>query len=131
MPLLPSCSSSRWRRWSCLRTRRRAPAVGNRRGRQWLDRASTDVLAFVARRVELEPIVVLVAIREGWPSAFEAAGVPELRLKPLADDAAAPLLDNHVPELAPGLRARVLAEVAGNPLALVELPRALQWPDAV
>jgi DNA-binding CsgD family transcriptional regulator len=92
---------------------------------QWLDQPSLDVLAFVARRVSVEPIVVLVAMRDGWPSAFEGAGVPEMRLEPLDDVAAAALLDERVPNLAPGLRDRLLAESAGNPLALVELPRAL------
>src|SRR5206468_1013429 len=31
---------------------------------QWLDPATADVLAFVARRLEMEPIVMLAAIRE-------------------------------------------------------------------
>jgi DNA-binding CsgD family transcriptional regulator len=92
---------------------------------QWLDRPSLDVLAFVARRVSVEPIVVLVAMRDEWPSVFEATGVPELRLEPLDDGASAALLDEHAPNLAAGVRQRLLAESAGNPLALVELPRAL------
>lgn len=92
---------------------------------QWLDPASADVLAFIARRVADEPIAVLAAHRTGWPSAIEAAGLPELHLGPLADDDAAGLLDHHAPELAPADRKRVLADAAGNPLALVELPRAM------
>jgi predicted ATPase len=36
----------------------------------WLDRPTSDVLASVARRIESDPIVVLVAIREGYPSAL-------------------------------------------------------------
>ena len=97
---------------------------------QWLDQASLDVLAFLARRVDAEPIVVLAALREGWPSPFEGAAIPELRLDPLDDPAASALLDAHAPELAPGLRERLLTEAAGNPLALVELPRARRSSDA-
>ena len=35
------------------------------------------------------------------------------------------MLDVSAPGLAPGLRRRILAEALGNPLALVELPRAV------
>jgi len=109
----------------------RAPLLVIAEDAQWFDRPSLDVLALGARRVNLEPIVVLVAIREGWPSALEAAGLPDLRLEPLDDDVAAALLDECAPDLAPGLRERVLGEAAGNPLALVALPRALQSRDPV
>ena len=45
----------------------------------WLDRATADVLAFVARRVEADAIVVLAAIRDGFPStACSRPGLPEL-----------------------------------------------------
>ena len=36
----------------------------------WLDRPTSDVLAFVARRIESDPIVVLVAIRDGYTSTL-------------------------------------------------------------
>ncbi|NBH06904.1 ATP-binding protein, partial [Amycolatopsis sp. SID8362] len=35
---------------------------------QWLDRASADVLAFVARRIETEPIVLVATLRDGAES---------------------------------------------------------------
>lgn len=100
----------------------RSPLLVIAEDAQWLDRPSSEVLAFVARRVNLEPIVVLVAIREGAMSPFEAAGLPELQLQPLDEVAAAALLDAQVSSLAPDVRERVLHESAGNPLALVELP---------
>ena len=91
----------------------------------WLDNASLTVLAFVARRVELEPIVVLFAARDGPAGQVDDAGLAELRLEALDDASATALLAEHAPELTPDLRQRVLVEAGGNPLALVELPRAL------
>src|SRR5262249_5415249 len=49
----------------------------------------------------------------------------ELRVEELSDESAASLLDARALGLDPPLRARVLREAAGNPLALVELPVAL------
>ncbi|MET9240803.1 AAA family ATPase [Nonomuraea sp. NPDC003709] len=90
----------------------------------WLDRASADVLAFVARRLDSEPIVLLAAIRDGFQSPLDGAGLPELLLDRLDDTAATALLDSCSPTLTPAVRTRVLREAAGNPLALVELPIA-------
>lgn len=92
---------------------------------QWLDRATCDVLAFVARRLEAEPIAMLIAIREGYESPFIEAGLPELRLEPLDQVSAGALLDAQGRDLAPSVRSRVLEEAGGNPLALIELPAAL------
>src|SRR4051812_48028485 len=88
----------------------------------WLDRATADVLAFVARRIESDPIVVLVAIRDGYPSALSEAGLPEHRLVALDDATAAALLDGSARGLSASARARILHEAAGNPLAILELP---------
>src|SRR3954467_12228154 len=90
----------------------------------WLDRPTADVLAFVARRIESDPVVLLVATRDGYASVLGEAGLPEHRLGGLDDAAAAELLDASEPELPPGVRARILQEAAGNPLALLELPAA-------
>src|SRR5918997_2215197 len=48
---------------------------------QWLDRSTVGVLAFVARRVEHEPIIVLAASREGDESPINDAGLPTLWLR--------------------------------------------------
>jgi DNA-binding CsgD family transcriptional regulator len=88
---------------------------------QWLDRSSVDVLTFISRRVEADPIVVLAAAREGYRSPMVDAGLPELRLGPLPVAAANELLDRG-PPLGTAVRRRVLREAAGNPLALIELP---------
>jgi DNA-binding CsgD family transcriptional regulator len=89
---------------------------------QWLDPPTSDVLAFVARRIESDPIVLLAAIRDGYPSALGDARLPELRLAGLDDATAGALLDVSAPRLPRASRSRVLREAAGNPLALLELP---------
>jgi DNA-binding CsgD family transcriptional regulator len=106
-------------------TAARAPLLLIVEDAQWLDRPTGDVLAFVARRLGSEPIVLLAAVRKGHASALGEAGLPELRLAGLEEAAAAALLAAHAPVLAPWVRERLLAEAAGNPLALLELPLAL------
>jgi DNA-binding CsgD family transcriptional regulator len=91
----------------------------------WLDRSTCDVLTFVARRLEFEPILLVAALRDGFESPFNDAGLPTLHLEPLAALAAAALLDRRAPGLPAEGRERVLDEAAGNPLALMELPAAL------
>jgi DNA-binding CsgD family transcriptional regulator len=92
---------------------------------QWLDRPTLDVLPFVARRIESDPIFLLAATRDGYPSVLGAAGVPEHRLDGLDDSTASVLLDASAPGLPVARRARVLREAAGNPLAILELPAAV------
>jgi DNA-binding CsgD family transcriptional regulator len=89
---------------------------------QWLDRSSAQVLAFVARRLAAESVLLLFAERE--PSQLEElAGLPELRVGGLADTAAKELLASVLTApLDERVRARILAETRGNPLALLELP---------
>jgi DNA-binding CsgD family transcriptional regulator len=92
---------------------------------QWLDRSSLGVLSFIARRLESEAVVLIAAVRDGYVTPLEETRLPSLRLERLNAVAAAELLDRSAPDLAPIVRARVLAGAAGNPLALVELARAL------
>ena len=89
---------------------------------QWLDRPTTEVLAFVARRLQSDPIVLLAAEREGYPSLLVDAGLPQHRLGGLAPAEAMTLLDASAQPLSPVIRDRLLSEAAGNPLALMELP---------
>ncbi|WP_214317760.1 ATP-binding protein [Nonomuraea sediminis] len=93
---------------------------------QWLDHATISVLAFVARRVAAEPVVMVGAAREGYRSRLNPDELTTtLALVPLTDDEAAALLADHAPGLRPAVHRRLLAEAAGNPLALTELSRAL------
>ncbi len=92
---------------------------------QWLDRASAQALAFVARRLLAERIGIVFAVRE--PSDVkELIGLPELVVGGLADDEARLLLASALPgRLDEHVRDQIVAETRGNPLALLELPRGL------
>jgi DNA-binding CsgD family transcriptional regulator len=95
----------------------------------WLDAASANVLAFVARRLESEPIVLIATVRDGVGSCLDEAGLPVLRVERLPADTAAELLDSVAPGLAEPIRSRLLSEAAGNPLALIELPASVTGAD--
>src|SRR5713226_682801 len=92
---------------------------------QWLDRSTLSVIAFIGRRLEVEHVGLVAAIRSGHSTPLDDARLPTLDLERLSASAAARLLDRQAPELHPVLRARVLAESSGNPLALVELARSM------
>jgi DNA-binding CsgD family transcriptional regulator len=91
---------------------------------QWLDRSTINVLAFIARRLQSEPILLLVASRE-LPESLFGDIIPELHVEGLDEIASRELLQAHSPNLSRELRDRVVRESAGNPLALVELPKAI------
>jgi DNA-binding CsgD family transcriptional regulator/tetratricopeptide (TPR) repeat protein len=90
---------------------------------QWLDRASAQTLAFVARRLFADSVGVVFATRE---ASAELRGLPELRVHGLRNGEARELLSSavHGP-LDERVRDRIVAETRGNPLALLELPRGL------
>jgi DNA-binding CsgD family transcriptional regulator len=90
---------------------------------QWLDRASAQVLGFVARRLLAESIGMLFGIREPSP---ELRGLPTLEVTGLREADAHALLNSltHA-RLDQRIRDQIVAETNGNPLALIELPRGL------
>lgn len=90
---------------------------------QWLDRTSLQTLAFVARRLRAESVLMVFATRN---PCDELAGLPTRRLTGLSDSDAHALLARAVPGcLDRQVQARIVAEARGNPLALLELPRGL------
>ncbi|PRX44945.1 regulatory LuxR family protein [Prauserella shujinwangii] len=93
---------------------------------QWLDEASAQTLAFVARRVAAERVALVFAVRD--PDRVTALdGLPELRLAGLDTADALALLASQVPlTLDERVRDQIVAEARGNPLALLELPRLLE-----
>jgi predicted ATPase len=92
---------------------------------QWLDRPSADALLFTARRLRAERMAILFGAREGEATRFEAAGLAELTLTGLADQSAATILAGRAGQAPPVVLDRLLAEAAGNPLALMELAGGL------
>jgi DNA-binding CsgD family transcriptional regulator len=92
----------------------------------WIDRASAAVLGFVARRLSHIPVGLLATSRTGEESLLDRAGLPVRLISPLADTAAHTLLASRYPAMTPRVRQRLLTESQGNPLALLELPVALQ-----
>jgi DNA-binding CsgD family transcriptional regulator len=91
----------------------------------WLDHASALVLAFVARRLEAESILLVFAEREE-AALDELAGLPELHLGGLSPTDARELLEaSSLGPLDERVLDRIVAESRGNPLALLELPRGV------
>ena len=90
----------------------------------WLDRPSADVLAFLARRIESDPILLLAALRDGYGSVLAKQGCPNT-----SSSASTMRLQQRCStrlrrSCLPPHGYRVLREAAGNPLALVELSSA-------
>jgi DNA-binding CsgD family transcriptional regulator len=89
----------------------------------WLDQASEQILAFVARRLLAERIAIVCATRTGIGDHI-LAGLPQLSISGLGDsDARALLLGNVHGPLDAAVCEQIIAESHGNPLALLELPR--------
>ncbi|HEY8626163.1 MAG TPA: AAA family ATPase [Solirubrobacteraceae bacterium] len=90
---------------------------------QWLDRASAQVLSFVARRLEAESVGLVFAARA--PSD-DLAGLPELVVEGLAENDARALLESVLTgPLDMRVRDQIVTETHGNPLALLELLKGL------
>ena len=93
---------------------------------QWLDPESMDALAFVARRLDAEGVVLLLTATEGMAGAGVAAGLPSLTLVGLdrvASDAL--VIERAGLTPAPQVRAHLWESARGNPLALHELSSVL------
>jgi tetratricopeptide (TPR) repeat protein len=93
---------------------------------QWLDATTASVLTFIARRLESTRTLLVIGLRDRFETPLRSAHLPEIQLGPLDDAASTELLTRVAPKLEPPMRRRILDEALGNPLALVELPRALR-----
>ncbi len=91
----------------------------------WIDRPSALVLGLVARRLAGLRTGFVAVSRSEEEGFFDRSGLPTYEIEPLDEDAAAALLGRQFPALADRVRARVLTEARGNPLALLELPATL------
>lgn len=93
---------------------------------QWLDRASAELLGFVARRLRAESVAMIFAVRASaaYAELQELAGLPEVQITGLPDrDARALLVSAYPGRVDDGVLDRIVAESHGNPLALLEPPR--------
>src|SRR6516165_6403051 len=90
---------------------------------QWLDRVSALTMAFVARRLLAERVGLVFAARE---PGLELQHVDGLEVRGLRNGDARALLRSTLRfKLDERVLDRIIAEMRGNPLALLELPRGL------
>jgi hypothetical protein len=93
---------------------------------QWLNQVSIEVLGFVARRLYADRVGMVFAAREGEGQAVVLAGLPELIVGGLEEEAAQELLVTSAGgQVDRQVSGRIVADTAGNPLALVELAAEL------
>ncbi|MEU2927195.1 AAA family ATPase [Streptomyces sp. NPDC007251] len=92
----------------------------------WFDPHSAEVGGFIARRLAGHAVRMIIGVRAETSSAWDAAALPELAVAPLDAAASADLLRMQAPGMPSAVRSRVLALAQGNPLALTELPHALE-----
>ncbi len=89
---------------------------------QWLDQPTYEIFTFLSRRIGSDPIIMLAAFREGFPHSLDETATT-IRLSEITEEAAEGMLALIAPGLSAPLRRRFIQQAAGNPLALVELPR--------
>lgn len=90
---------------------------------QWMDRPSAEALAFAARRVDADPVAVLLAGRSGTCEDL-IAGLRALELTGLGVEAAGQLVRASTDVQTTAAQVTGLLEATGgNPLALLELGR--------
>jgi DNA-binding NarL/FixJ family response regulator len=96
---------------------------------QWLDQPSVEAVVFAARRLQNEGIAMLLAMRDARARSgreVDTAGIDRVHIAALTPDEATDLLRREYgDEITGPVAADLVAAAAGNPLALVELPRAL------
>jgi DNA-binding CsgD family transcriptional regulator len=97
---------------------------------QWIDAPTNDVLAFISRRVRHDPVMMIMALRDGHVAAVSSADAREINLGGLDEDSSRELLSLGSAGLTGVDRRAILGHARGNPLALVELPGTWRSADA-
>ena len=91
---------------------------------QWLDEASLEAFLFAGRRLEAEGVAMLGSLRDGTAVAgMDVPWLERLAVGPLGAGESRELLEAE--RLAPSVADRLVSTAAGNPLALLEIPRLL------
>jgi DNA-binding CsgD family transcriptional regulator len=90
---------------------------------QWVDGPSAQAMLFVARRLDVEGVVMLFAVRDDPAGWFDAPGLQQLTLAPLSEAAAREVVGSaRGASLSRAAQSQLLQQARGNPLALLELP---------
>jgi DNA-binding NarL/FixJ family response regulator len=90
----------------------------------WLDPDSAEAVLFIARRLEAERVVLVIATRD--ENLDRVAGLPRIALTGVDPDDVDELLRLRTGiALAPAVAWAIHARTAGNPLALIEASRTL------
>lgn len=89
-----------------------------------LDPDTVQALGFIGRRIELDPILLLITSRDLQAIPNAIADLPSLHLDRLNTAESARLINRVTPSISESVRIRVLEASAGNPLALMEFARA-------
>lgn len=90
---------------------------------QWIDRPSLEVVTFLARRLEAEPVALVVTARSGGQSPpMNVPGLSDLPLSGLDVGSARELLADQISEpVTPEQQEALMRATGGNPLAIREL----------
>jgi hypothetical protein len=105
------------------------PVLGVVDDAQWLDDESSDILAFVARRLLADRVGLLFAVRATADVEPHPQMLPHLTIHGLPYQAAHALLKASTPQpVDPTVAAHLVRQTGGNPLAVVEAARELT-PD--
>ncbi|MEP7090436.1 MAG: AAA family ATPase [Nocardioidaceae bacterium] len=104
----------------------RTPVLVSLDDLHWMDQPSIEALLFVARRLSTEQVILLGSARTELLTIEADQAMEWLEVGNLDTGSSAALLDSRVPDLSAALRARVLREADGNPLALLEFPVAVR-----
>jgi hypothetical protein len=89
---------------------------------QWLDQPSQDAVAFLARRIHDDRVIVVGGVRTGYATPFLPASGQVLNIEPLDEESSRALLRGCAPYLDATGCEQILEHARGNPLALAELP---------
>ena len=92
---------------------------------QWLDQVPAEALTFAARRLHADAVVMLFAAREPDSAMFAAPGLAGLTLTGLTPPDAKALLRVGAADIVEYAVDRLMQLTHGNPLALLEISRAL------
>ncbi|MGW3783608.1 AAA family ATPase [Micromonospora chokoriensis] len=98
---------------------------------QWLDKASAQVLGFVARRLRTESLIMIFAVRGDLDTDDmpELKGLPVMTVTGLSDEDSQALLASTVlGRVDQRVLERIIAECHGNPLALTEQRESREAP---